>query len=103
MIITKFKLKRLADPIDNMVDQWEIDVITKPTWFDKIFRGKTTQEKFTMTGSCLTWKINGIQANYFWRLWAFNIINKRIKNSGRFTYVNSRINRKKDKNCCKDG
>jgi hypothetical protein len=92
MIVTQYRVKRIAEPSEDAINQWQIQLMLVPNWVERHFLGKVKSENKTMVGSCITWKWgNDTKADYFWSLWAHKIVRKRIKNTGA-TYVNSRIN-----------
>jgi hypothetical protein len=93
MIITKYKIKRIAEPERDLINQWQIQVTMVPNWLQRLI-SVITYKKYpphkTMSGSCLTWCWeDGTKVDYLNAIWAQGVIKKRIKKAGQ-TYVNSR-------------
>jgi hypothetical protein len=92
MIVKQYRVKRIAEPIEDAINQWQIQLMLEPNWVERYFFGKTKTENKTMVGSCITWKWgNDTKVDYLWSLWAHKIVRKRIKKAG-VTYVNRRTN-----------
>jgi hypothetical protein len=90
MIVTQFRVKRIAEPSEDAINQWQIYLTLKPTWIERYFFGKIKSETRTMVGSCISWKWgNDTKVDYLWSLWAHKIVRDRIKKAGT-TYVNRR-------------
>jgi hypothetical protein len=96
MIITQYKVKRIAEPEHDLIHQWQIQVTMIPNWFQRVISVITHKQYAThktMTGSCLTWRWDdGTKVDYINTLWAQGVVKKRIKNAGQ-TYVNCRHKR----------
>lgn len=94
MIITKYRIKRIAKLEQDMINQWQIQVTMIPNRVQRVISTLTGYQYVTfkiMVGSCLTWKWeDGTKVDYISSLWAQSVIKKRIKNAGQ-TYVNSRL------------
>jgi hypothetical protein len=88
MIVKQFRVKRIAEPSEDVINQWQIQLTLEPNWIERCFFGKIKSENKTMVGSCITWKWdNDTKVDYFWSLWAYKIVAKRInKTAG--TYIN---------------
>jgi hypothetical protein len=92
MIVKQYRVKRIAEPSEDAINQWQIQLMLAPNWIERYFFGKTKLENKTMVGSCITWKWgNDTKVDYLWSLWAHKIVRNRIKKAG-VTYVNRRTN-----------
>lgn len=97
MIIKEYRIKRIAEPEDDPINQWQIQLTLEPCWFERNFMGRIFPESRTLVGSCSNWHWgDGEPADYFWRWWAFSAVRSRIDKAGGATYVNSRFNRSQD-------
>lgn len=96
MKLTKYKIKRIAQPEDDIINQWQIQIELVPTWIERLFNIEFRRK--TMVGSCIHWTWgNGSKVSYLWSIWAQNVVTRRIKKAKEgTTYVNSRFNRQKD-------
>lgn len=97
MRITKYKITRIAEVEEDLVNQWNIQIDLVPTWVERVFTAKEPIRR-AMVGSCLHWKWgDGSKVNYFWSVWANNVVKKRVKNKGALTYVNSSFDQPEDR------
>jgi hypothetical protein len=80
MIVKQFRVKRIAEPSEDAINQWQIQLALEPNWIERFFFGKIKSENKTMVGSCITWKWgNDTKVDYLWSLWAHKIVRARIK------------------------
>lgn len=93
MMVKEYRITHLADPDEDPINQWQIQISLEPTWIERHFMGKIFPERRTIVGSCTTWLWgDGKRAGYFWSLWAHQAVLRHGKTGGA-TYVNSRFNR----------
>jgi len=96
MMIKEYRITHLADPEEDALYQWQIQIWLEPTWLERTLLSQISPKIKTMSGSCLSWEWgDGTKVGYFWRLWAHNAVRRHNKRGGT-TYVNSRLNRSKD-------
>ena len=96
MIIQQYRITHIANPEDEPIFQWRIQIQFEPNWIARNLLLQIFSETKTLKGSCTSWKWgDGTDAGYFWKIWALNAV-KRHNKGGGTTYVNSRFNRSQD-------
>ena len=88
MHVKEYQIQRIADADEDLLHQWQINMLVAPNWFERAFLAKT-EERLVLRGSLEHWcwgtESNTSPDSYLWRTWAYAALRRhegRTKSSG---------------------
>jgi hypothetical protein len=78
MRVKQYKIQQIAEPDEDLLHQWQIELLLEPCWWERFLFAKYLPEKKFLRGSCMHWcwgyDNDAKPAGYLWKVWAYHAL-----------------------------